>query len=79
MTSGKWEIVDSRPFSNEKDAFPPPKYIKDAISGKYSIYYMGEIRKSNQSECEGLEVAAVWNENHIIDRIIGNDKWHKDL
>jgi hypothetical protein len=77
LTSGIWEIVDNRPFPSEEDAFPPPKYIRNALSGEYSIYYKGEIKQSNQSECEGLEVAAVWDENHLIDRIMGEVKWHK--
>ncbi len=78
LTSDKWQIVDNRPFSSEEAAFPPPKYIKDAISGEYSIYYKGEIKQSNQKECEGLEKASVWDEHHIIDRIIGDDKWQRD-
>ncbi|WP_138419646.1 Imm26 family immunity protein [Aquibacillus sediminis] len=78
LTSGKWEVVDNRPFSNE-ETFPPPKYIRDTISGEFSIYYKGEIRKSNKAECEGLEAAAVWDEHHLIERIMGDNKWHKDL
>jgi len=27
---------------------------------------------------KGLGVAAVWADNHIIDRIMGDDKWHRD-
>jgi len=79
LTSDKWEVVDNRPFPTDEAAYPPPKYIRDPISGEYSIYYKGKIRKSNQAECEGLEVAAVWDEHHIIDRIMGDDKWHRDL
>jgi hypothetical protein len=31
LTSGTWEVVDNRPFSNVEEAFPLPKYIQDTI------------------------------------------------
>ncbi|WP_227940450.1 Imm26 family immunity protein [Alkalihalobacillus deserti] len=76
LTSGKWDVVENRPFSNEEEAFPPPKYIQDKILGKYSIYHKGEIKEATKEECKDLEVAGVWDEQHIIDRIMGEDKWH---
>ncbi len=29
--------------------------------------------------CEGLEMAAAWGTHHIVDRIMGDDKWHRDF
>jgi hypothetical protein len=78
LKSGNWSFVENRPFNNVEEAYPPPTCIIDSISGKYSIYHKGEIRASNKSECEGLEITAVWADNHIIDRIMGDDKWHKN-
>ena len=77
LKSGKWPIVDNRPFKNEEEEWPPPYYMKDPITGKYSIYHKGQDRKSTEQECKGLEVAAVWEAEHIIDRIMGSDKWNK--
>lgn len=77
LKSGEWTFIENRPFKNEEEAFPPPMCIIDQISGKYKIYYKGEIRKATKSECEGLEIAAVWADNHIVDRIMGDDKWHR--
>lgn len=77
LKSEQWPIVDSRPFKTEDEQWPPPSCIIDKISGEYSIYYKGEIKASNKSECEGLEEAAVWDAQHIIDRIMGEDKWHR--
>jgi hypothetical protein len=74
LKSGDWTVVENRPFMSDDEAYPPPSCIIDIISGKYSIYHKGEIRSSTKSECEGLEVAAVWADNHIIDRIMGDDK-----
>ncbi|RHW42309.1 hypothetical protein D1B31_04785 [Neobacillus notoginsengisoli] len=78
LKSGDWTVVENRPFKSDGEAFPPPFCIIDSISGEYSIYQKGEIRSATKSECEGLEVAAVWADNHIIDRIMGDDKWHRD-
>jgi hypothetical protein len=79
LKSGNWTFIENRPFNNEDEAYPPPSCIIDSISGKYSIYHKGEIRSATKSECEGLEIAAVWADNHIIDRIMGEDKWHKNV
>lgn len=79
LTSGEWPIVGRRPFENAEEAWPPPNCIIDSISGEYSVYYKGEIRPGSKEECEDLEVAAVWEAEHIIDRIMGSDKWHKDF
>jgi hypothetical protein len=62
-------------FENEESEWPPPSYIYDVISGGYEIYHKGEIYPSCKEKCIGLEATAVWHTNHIIDRIIGDDKW----
>ena len=77
LKSRNWEVVDNRPFNNEEDKWPPPACILDCISGEYSIYHKGEIRPSSETDCIGLETAAVWEAEHIVDRIMGDDKWHK--
>lgn len=77
IKSGEWTFVENRPFNNVDESYPPPMCNIDSFTGEYSIYHKGEIRKATKSECEGLEVAAVWDANHITDRIMGDDKWHK--
>ncbi|KAA0542420.1 hypothetical protein FZW96_21365 [Bacillus sp. BGMRC 2118] len=77
LKSGIWPVIESRPFKNEEEAWPPPCCVIDKLSGGYSIYYKGEMHESTKEECEGLEEAAVWDAHHIIDRIMGEDKWHK--
>ncbi|PFH80666.1 Imm26 family immunity protein [Bacillus sp. AFS088145] len=75
LTSGDWPLVDYRPFKDEKEEWPPPSSIIDSISGEYSIYHKGEISKANKDDCQGLEIAAVWEAEDIIDRITGDDTW----
>lgn len=77
LQSGIWTVVCNRPFNNEEESWPPKQYIIDKINGSYSLYFKGEIIPSTQDECEGLEKASIWDAHHIIDRIMGEDKWHK--
>ncbi|WP_413379269.1 Imm26 family immunity protein [Paenibacillus taichungensis] len=79
LKSGDWPVVENRPFVNEAEAWPPPACVIDKLTGEHSIYYMGEIKPADIKECEGLEIAAVWEAQHIVDRIMGNNTWHKDL
>jgi hypothetical protein len=74
---GEWEIIGKDLFVEGESTFPPPEYVKDAISGELSIYHMGELKKATEEECKGLEEASVWDSHHIIERImeeIGNRK-----
>ncbi|WP_375102284.1 Imm26 family immunity protein (plasmid) [Paenibacillus sp. RS8] len=78
LKSGQWPVIENRPFSNEEEAWPPPACVIDKLTDEYSTYYKGEMRKATKLECEGLEIAAVWEAEHIIDRIMGDDRWHSD-
>jgi hypothetical protein len=77
LQGGAWTVVGNRPFNNEEESWPPKEYILDQINGSYRIYHKGEMIPSTQEECEGLEEATVWDAHHIIDRIMGEDKWNK--
>lgn len=74
LKSGVWPIVGHESFGSEEQEWRPPHYIKDVISGEYSIYYKGEIRSSTEEECQGLERAAVWDAHHIVDRIVDDSR-----
>lgn len=77
LRSSGWVVIENRLFNSDEDPFPPPQCIVDKISGQYQIYHRGEMRNASQEECEGLEIAAVWDADHIIDRIMGDDKWNR--
>lgn len=72
LMTEQWPIVDNRPFKDDNEAWPPPMCIIDSISGEYSLYRKGVVFPSSRSECSGLEIAAVWEAEHIIARIMGN-------
>lgn len=79
LKSGSWPFVENRPFKSEDEEWPPPSCIKDSLSGNFEIYYKGEIRKGTKEDCGAMEIAAVWEAEHIIDRIMGDDTWTKSL
>jgi hypothetical protein len=70
LTSGDWAVVGHDKFNSTESSWPPPYFIKDIISGGYEIYHKGDIRKASKDECKNLEEAAVWDKQHIIERII---------
>lgn len=67
---GEWKIVDHDPFGKEESKFPPPSYIEDPLTGEYSIYHKGKIKSASERDVEGLEETAVWDKNHITERIM---------
>ncbi|MCA0984274.1 immunity 26/phosphotriesterase HocA family protein [Halobacillus yeomjeoni] len=77
VKSGEWPKVDYRPFEDEESAWSPPSCIFDVISKGSSIYHKGEIYDSTEDECEGLEVAAIWEGHAIIKRIMGDESWRE--
>ena len=71
LRDGQWPVVDTIPFENEDDSWRPPTYMKDAITGKFSIYFHGEVSPSSEQQCKGLELTAVWDRHHVIERLMG--------
>jgi len=79
LTDGQWTVVGNIPFTHDDNAWRPPTYIKDVLNGNFSIYENGEIRPASERQCKGLEVAAVWDRHHLIDRLMGVRKWTESL
>ncbi len=79
LQDGEWKVVGNRKFTSEDEAWPPPKCVIDAITKVGSIYYKGIIIPCSYEECKDLEIAAVWDRHHLIDRLMGNDDWVKSL
>lgn len=73
IKKGFWPVLGNQPLTAE-NAAEPFFYKQDAISGAVSLYHsafadMGYERPASVSECEGLECAAVWDPDHILDRL----------
>ena len=71
ITKGIWLKVGKLPIRNDL-LIQPMKYIQDNLNpNNFELYNpnTGEITKATRKECEGLEYAAVWEANHVKDRI----------
>lgn len=77
LQDGVWPIVGNREFDSEDEAWPPPQCVVDAITKVGSLYYKGQIIPCSYEECKDLEVASAWDRHHVVDRIMGIDKWEK--
>jgi hypothetical protein len=69
-------IVGYDPLDADEDGWPPAGVITDPITGAKRIYERGSMRPAVGDEWVGLETAAVWDRNHIVDRLMGDgEKW----
>lgn len=69
ITKGRWPKVGTAPISPALAA-PQPKFIQDPLdSSKLQIYLAGTIRPATRAECRDLERSAVWEPEHVEDRL----------
>lgn len=63
-----WAKVGKATIPEELES-PLHYAMKDAISGKLSVYYEGAMRPATEDDVRGLETAAVWAHAHVIERL----------
>jgi hypothetical protein len=69
LKRGRWAVIGNLPLSGEL-LNPPPRFIQDPLRyDTFSIYQNGKIRTATEEECLRLERAAVWDSQHVEDRI----------
>ncbi len=69
VTSGRWRKIGKLPLEPNLERVPL-KFIQDPFdSTKFSLYDNGIIRVSTREECEGLERSAVWEPEHVEERL----------
>ena len=72
VNSGRWLKI-GKPINLESNLLVlPNKYIQDVINPKeFSIYEpnSGVISSAKKEDCIGLEVAAVWEAEHVEERL----------
>jgi hypothetical protein len=86
ITDGRWEKIGSKPLEEELKILPM-KYMQDSINpNNFSLYNpnTGEIIPAKRGDCAGLECAAVWEAEHVEDRIRDHyagkkNKWLEQL
>lgn len=71
ITRGRWIKVGKMPLEPSLEIMPN-KFIQDGLHpDRFSIYNpnTGEISPSTREECIGLERAAVWEPEHVEERL----------
>ena len=79
----EWVKIGNKTLSSELET-EVPRFKQDPINGKLSIYKGGTETPATMEEISGLECAAVWEGNHISDRLSDHfeekeNKWLKSL
>lgn len=68
--SARCPIVGQDAFAVNEDPWPPPCKVVDPITGALRIYHRGEMRPATDDDgTDGLERAAVWDLDHLTERI----------
>jgi hypothetical protein len=70
VAKGRWHVLGHVPLSHDL-LVEPLFFKKDALTGALTIYRdrTGEEVPATLEECEGLECAAVWDPEHLEDRL----------
>ena len=73
ITKGMWPVIGWQPLT-PGNAQEPFFYKQDAINGRLFLYHStfaatNYERSASLAECENLECAAVWEPEHVVDRI----------
>lgn len=90
VESGRWPIVGSSPLSPQEASRVEYFCKQDSISGNLSIYWedatsgVSHERPATFEECTALEPVAVWDANHVEDRLRDHfrgvpNKWVESL
>lgn len=88
VTRGRWPVIGRVAITPENSA-EPFFYKQDAITGRLALYHSTFAatnweRPASLAECAGLEAAAVWEPEHVEDRLRDHfagrsNKWVESL
>ena len=68
IASGTWEVIGHRELSDSLKQ-PAIFFKQDPISKRVCLYVNSKEIPASREQCEGLERAAVWNPEHVEDRL----------
>lgn len=70
--TGRWQKVSKTVVPLHLQT-PQPKFIQDALHPeRFEIYLGGSTRAATREECVGLERAAVWEPEHVEERLVSH-------
>lgn len=65
----RWRIIGNIPLSPAEEIVRP-RFMQDILDpANLRIYENGNIRPATRAECEALEREAVWDPEHVEDRL----------
>lgn len=70
ITDGDWPVIGNVPL--EAELLEEPLFFKkDSITGELTIYRDStqEEIPATRAQCRGLECAAVWEPEHVVERL----------
>ncbi len=67
-TKGRWVKIGSAPVSSALQK-PVARFRQDAFTGELVAVINGVERRATRKRCETLECAAVWDPEHVEDRL----------
>ncbi|HEY0158466.1 MAG TPA: hypothetical protein VGF28_14380 [Thermoanaerobaculia bacterium] len=68
ITSGRWKVLGHVPL-DEPLQREPAFFKQDPLSGELTLYRSGTEYPASAEECQELERAAVWDPEHVEDRL----------
>ena len=68
VKTGRWEVIGNVALDHELE-LPPKFFNQDALDKKFTIIYNDDESPATREECENLERAAVWDPEHVEDRL----------
>jgi hypothetical protein len=71
LRSKEVPIVGRDPSTDVDDEWPPPYSVHHPLTGRTDRYERGSMRGATEDETRGLEPAAAWDLNHLVDRLMG--------
>jgi Immunity protein 26 len=69
LQSSDVTVVGHDPATSPEDEWPPPYSVTDRVSGAAQIYRNGVMRPATADQVRGLEPAAVWDLQHLLERL----------
>jgi hypothetical protein len=68
VTSERWPVIGAMPLQNSLQ-LPVTFFKQDPISKELSLYVNAQEFPATREQCKGLERAAVWDPEHVEDRL----------
>jgi hypothetical protein len=83
MSKGLWPVIGHiEPTAEDRE--PVTFFKKDPLKGTFSLVVGGQATPATLEQCQGVERAAVWEAQHVVDRLVDHfagrpNRWVESL